>query len=348
VLKDILITACAALGILGIAAYFWEGGLGVPRQVVDDILEVRGALTAAVVGALLLALLFTTLRRASYTHLVLAEVVLVGIPGAWILGHAGQTWANQAWDLSTGSIHQLTVWDKRVTRSRRRRSYHLELRGWPDIRADRSLQVSSSLFESVKPGDCLEIRWRAGYYGDPWIESWVPREACGVRAGEPGPGKAEDRLADRSASEFAAQMRSVYRSFDEREWQQSRAQAARAIELRPLDPWAHHAAGYAAHRMQDFDGAVAHLKEAARLAPQAADVWRDLGRSQMAARRFEEAEKSHGRALKLRPDDARTLADRAATRFLVNDLANALTDAQRSCELGYVGGCEIAREIASP
>jgi tetratricopeptide (TPR) repeat protein len=53
----------------------------------------------------------------------------------------------------------------------------------------------------------------------------------------------------------------------------------------------------------DFDGAIAQLRAAAKLAPERAGLWLNLGNALRGARRGDEAEEAYRKALALRPED---------------------------------------------
>jgi tetratricopeptide (TPR) repeat protein len=236
------------------------------------------------------------------------------------------------------TVLELPVEYRYVTRGRRGSSYTLGVSGWPDVRAGRSLNVRRSLYDAAPEGSCLEVRWRIGYYGDPWVESWTPRPSCSKGRAGRDPAAAPD-------GEYARLMREVYRHFQDRKWAEALVTARRVTLLRPDDARTLQVAGYAARRAGDHAAAVVLLAKAVTLDPRAGAIWRDLGQAQMRLGRFEAAEQSLTRALLLFPIDAQALTDRAALRVRREDPAAALVDARRACELGDRQGCAIAKEI---
>lgn len=340
-LIDLLVAVCVVVGIAGALGFMWEGGLGTPRQLVDDFIEQRAGMVFAGSTAVISLLLFALLRRASFTHLVVLELLLVGLPGAWLISHTTHQALNQALDASPPELVKVEVTGSRVTESRRRRGgtrrhYHLTMRGWPDLRVPAELEVPERLYRQVLGGACIEAVWHRGHLGDPWISSWRATTDCSAVIAL-APARVRDQV--RSLVQQAE------RSMQPQDWMRVRQVAERAIVRLPDDAWLHGTAGRAAFVARDYAGAIAHMQASAERDPTILGVWRVLGHSLMRTKRFHEAAASFSRALELRPAHAETLADLAVARINDGNRTGALEAARHACGLGEHLGCDLVREL---
>jgi hypothetical protein len=182
-LADLLVAFCVLVGAIGALGFLWEDGVGTPRQMVDDLIEVRAASVFAGASAIVALLLSTLLRQASFTHLVALELLLVGLPGAWLSSHTALVVLNQRLDAAAPQVIQVKVqraWSEvsRGRRGRKRRSFYVSAVGWPDPRVPGVLQVSASLHRQARTGGCIEAVWHHGYFGDPWVSDWRGLGTC--------------------------------------------------------------------------------------------------------------------------------------------------------------------------
>ncbi len=168
-----IVGLCAALGVAGVLAYFWHGGAGLPHQMVFESIDRWSGWAAVGAVAMLLILLLGLIRRSAYTHLILIEIVLVGVPGAWFAAHASLVNANQRFDAATPTTHIVRVTKmETVTGRRNRKTYYVSIDAWPDTRAETRIKVTPDLYRSVREGGCLQVTWHPGYLGDPWVSQW--------------------------------------------------------------------------------------------------------------------------------------------------------------------------------
>jgi hypothetical protein len=164
---------CGALG--AIALFFFHESRRPPRQMVVDAITERGVWTAAICGLVLITLTVFLLRATSRLHWVLLDVLLVGVPGIYLVAHGVAIWQNQHFDTSAGSEQLVEVSSKHIVKGRKnRRTYYITVQSWPDPRADRRIKVHSDFYESLSPPTCVRVRWHPGAYGDPWVSEMVP------------------------------------------------------------------------------------------------------------------------------------------------------------------------------
>jgi hypothetical protein len=168
-----LLLSTSVIGIAGILAFFWGEGIGLPRQLVYTAIESRATSLTVIVAATLLALLILFIGRSSRTHLVLIEILLVALPGAWMSGRVLYTLENERLDRSPPTVHLARVADLYTHRGRST-SYYLVVDRWPDERFDRTLQVRAALYQRLQPGLCTRFDLHPGYFGDPWLSAIEP------------------------------------------------------------------------------------------------------------------------------------------------------------------------------
>ena len=181
--QNALLAITLCMGLAGIVALCLRLERGMPRQIVLEAIVTRGVwITALSTGALCLLALALLIGR-SRTHRVLLEILLVVAPSSWFVSTSLATWQNQHYDTNPPVVHELRVIEKNAGIPWRRhafRRYRLTVEGWPDVRADRVLEVGPDLFDSVWPQACLRVTWHQGYLGDPWISSLSQRRrGCG-------------------------------------------------------------------------------------------------------------------------------------------------------------------------
>lgn len=168
--QSLLLGTSCALGIVGIVAFFWSMGPGLPIQLEYDEIEKRAGVFAGIALVMFLGLLVSLLGRTSRTHLVLLEILLVGTPGAWFTGRTMVTINNQWHDKAPAAVHNTRIVDAYVRRSRRSTSYYIVVERWPDsIVESTRLQVRPWVYNRLARGGCADFEMHAGLYGDAWI-----------------------------------------------------------------------------------------------------------------------------------------------------------------------------------
>ncbi|MEO0367091.1 MAG: hypothetical protein AAF265_16555 [Pseudomonadota bacterium] len=125
------------------------------------------------IGLIIVALLI--LRRSSRTHIILIELSIVGLFGAFATSVATLTEINETFDQSDRERFEVKVVEKKISRSggrSSRRTYRVRTQDWTNERSTRRFQVSSRFFEDVEVGDTLVITQRSGYLGYRWVEGY--------------------------------------------------------------------------------------------------------------------------------------------------------------------------------
>lgn len=131
-------------------------------------------------GALLLVLLVLVvvifLGRSARAHIVLLEVLLVGSIGAVATSFVELRDLNMEWDQQPPVRYEVSTVDKRVSRSRRSRSYYITIRGWPTMNETKEIRVPSSLYHRTEPGKNLDLWQKPGFLKVPWVAALTLRD----------------------------------------------------------------------------------------------------------------------------------------------------------------------------
>ena len=167
------------LAAVGIAAFFFPVGLGMPRQLVETAIATRATWISGSVLAALLVFASLLMGARSRLHWVLLELVFMGGPAIWLIGNAVSQWQNQHLDVSAPQTREVRIDMKHIEHSSKSTHYYLDISGWPDPRVEKRLSVTAALFNEI-PGTpaCAHIVWHAGSLRDPWISSLAP-STCG-------------------------------------------------------------------------------------------------------------------------------------------------------------------------
>jgi hypothetical protein len=173
-LETFLLTLTSILGMAGVVAFFYGLGEGMPRQIVRANIERYGVEAGLATSIVFILLLIVALRVCSRTHLILMEVILIGLPSAWFISDAAFDWSNRALDHSPEVVTTVTIESKYTTRNRHSTSYFVVIHNWPDERAIRHFSVQQPVYNAVAGGDCVQIVLHDGRFHDPWISSFRP------------------------------------------------------------------------------------------------------------------------------------------------------------------------------
>jgi hypothetical protein len=182
--EQILLLASSVIGITGIAAFFWTEGVGLPRQLSYAVISSYAATLAAVVGAIFLLVLVTLIGRTARTHLVLLEILLVTVPGAWFAGRAYYAFENERLDPSAALEFRTHISHVYYT-SGKSRSYHLVLERALDPRLQPDMRVALKVYSQFHAGDCARFDLHPGRFGDLWLAAIVPDTRCDTPADDP-------------------------------------------------------------------------------------------------------------------------------------------------------------------
>lgn len=131
-------------------------------------------------GAALLALLVLAvvlfLGRSARAHVVLLEVLLVGSVGAVLTSFVELRDLNMEWDQQPAARYEVTTVSKRISKSRRSRTYYVTISGWPNKNNTSEFRVSSSFYHRTDRGAKLELLQKPGFLKVPWVAGLLPRE----------------------------------------------------------------------------------------------------------------------------------------------------------------------------
>ncbi len=172
-----IVATTTTLGILSVGCFFWTQGIGEPRQLAFDRIETLAALIGAGAGIVLMLMLMRLMSGTSRVHLVLLEILLVGIPGAWFVSRTVLAEINQRSDEAPAILHQTQVVNQYVVKGRRGgRSYYLVINRWPAQAADldTTLRVDRDLYAVLGPGTCITFVLHPGHLGDLWLSEIRP------------------------------------------------------------------------------------------------------------------------------------------------------------------------------
>ncbi len=128
---------------------------------------------AGLLGLMVLATL-VLLARSSRLHLVMLEVLLVGLFGAFATAFVEVRDANMELDRSEPTTLRATVVEKYSRKSRRTaRRYYLVLSDWP-VAGEGRARVHGDTYDRVQVGDPVVLYLRQGALQVPWLERVVP------------------------------------------------------------------------------------------------------------------------------------------------------------------------------
>ena len=124
----------------------------------------------------LIFIAFVFLRRSSRTHLVVLELLVMGLFGAVSTTYANLHDANIDLDTSQPMVYEVKVLDKKVSRSRSRNrrfrspTYSVFTQDWNKQKSKTRFHVSNGFFHNVSVGDQVLIVQRLGHLNYRWVE----------------------------------------------------------------------------------------------------------------------------------------------------------------------------------
>lgn len=165
-------TGLAINGLIQTHRYYY---LALPNVVDSNALWDTAAVIAAVIVAALVVTCLLMLGHGARTHLVLLELLIVGGFGAYTTASTTMRDLNMDWDTQAAqrievSLVRRYVHESLGSRSRTIDIFYLVVEDWTRPGWTRSLRVSDSLYDSVRPGQRLVVHQRPGYFGFRWIE----------------------------------------------------------------------------------------------------------------------------------------------------------------------------------
>lgn len=173
----VILTLCLVLGALGIISSFWQHGLRMPRVLIRDEIHQHAAQLTLVCAAALVALLMALVGRTSRTPALLAAIMLVGVPGAWLTAGA----FCEAWDEGDQAVTQnyrAVIAGKRAGYGGRNNRYYLRIEAWPDLRIPPEFEVDFSTYNALQSGQCVRLDIHPGTLRDPWISGISAMKSC--------------------------------------------------------------------------------------------------------------------------------------------------------------------------
>lgn len=151
------------LGIAGIVAFMFSGGGGENRQLLFINTGLWTAGMTLAIAAVVLPSFVAIMRKSSRAHLLLFELVVLGIPGVAGLMFGASCWANRHEDNSPAVQQVVEVQDRYITKGRRNsKNYHLVM-DWPDSRIDKDFGVSAEVYDQYDTTRCAKVAWHRGY-----------------------------------------------------------------------------------------------------------------------------------------------------------------------------------------
>lgn len=162
------------IGVAGVIAFLFGGGSGENRQLLFTNTGLWTAGISLAIAAVVLACFVGIMRKSSRAHLLLFELVVLGIPGIAGLAFGAACWANRHEDKHPVVQQVVEVQDRYITTGRRRsKNYHLVV-NWPDERVDRDFGVSSEVYHQYDTTRCAQVVWHRGYLDDPFLTGMEP------------------------------------------------------------------------------------------------------------------------------------------------------------------------------
>jgi hypothetical protein len=164
----ITILALAVVGAIGAA---WQYNHEGHQVVVDNITHMAiGSTVAITIG--LLGVMFLALGGTARVQRVLLDILIAGIPAAWLASSGGVMYFNESFDASAARRVPVPVERAWVTTSRKgRHSYYASLH-WQDVRATSIVQLRPDEYDQMQSQTCVDVLWRAGRFGDGWVERY--------------------------------------------------------------------------------------------------------------------------------------------------------------------------------
>lgn len=169
--QSMLLWATAILGGLGLLAWLFEGDGAVPRLLHTDRVDLVATFTALSSAIALLVGAAALLRHTSRMHIVVLEILLTALPGAWMASHALLAQYDMRADSLRGQRVRAVIDDRRETHGSRIRSYYLEFGQVPSGLEDTRMRVPRAVYESAVIGQCAHLTIRPGALGDAWLSS---------------------------------------------------------------------------------------------------------------------------------------------------------------------------------
>ena len=167
----VLLAISSGLAINGLAQVYRTSLVKIPFTVDGDaVLRDAFWIGSGVVIALVVIAIYL-LKRSSRTHLVILELLVIGMFGAVSTAYINLRDANMDFDDSRPELFETKVLDKKFRiRRKGRTTYTVVTKNWNEGKGRKSLSVSSNFYSRVRVGDWLVIKQRVGYLNYRWVE----------------------------------------------------------------------------------------------------------------------------------------------------------------------------------
>jgi len=147
-----------------------------PGHVFDPVrLLVPGTLIGLAITAGMVCLALYMLGRRSRTHIVLMELLTLGLAGSILLSYVKLHEFNQEFDGSQPVTVEASIAGKRTYkcgRRNRRTCYEVRFSSADGNIDGESMRVSATVYSRTERDDVWLLRMRAGALHVPWLESW--------------------------------------------------------------------------------------------------------------------------------------------------------------------------------
>lgn len=268
------------------------------------------------------------IRGRSGSHHELIWIVILSLVAFPLAGFGLETLFNGWLDFSPAATHSVRVTDKYTTRSKNSTNYYLLLDSWRKRGEAEKLKISVSLYRQIVPKrTIMKVVTKPGRYGFEWLVTYSVAT----------PGTA----AKGSVEGVYAYLKRGFDFYKQTNFQDAIVEYNKAIKLDPGNGEAYYFRGIAYAKSGVEDKALADFKKSIELDPIRIEAYQYL--DWILARRSEGDEiiAYWTKLIELQPNNGKAYLERGGSSFRKGDLKSALSDADKSCSLGYEEGCRI-------
>ena len=170
------------LAVVGGIGLFWKS-FHQDHQVVLDNIPKLAAWTTITIGCALLLAMFTTLGGTARAQRVFLDILIAGIPAAWLTAFCGTMYFNESLDLSVVRRVPVPIGQAWVESDRKHTHYYLAVAHWPAARGKPVVPIKSSEYQIMQSRNCVDVLWHSGRFGDGWIEGYQPHDSTSCDEG---------------------------------------------------------------------------------------------------------------------------------------------------------------------
>ncbi len=145
----------------------------------------------------------------------------------------------------------------------------------------------------------------------------------------------------RPRNRYQKHMTRAHQNFQEKKYDKALDQYNLAISSDPGKYIAYYWRGQVFARQKAHDKAIEDMNKVLELNPSYSKAHKMLGWIYCEARRYDEAIQALDRYIEVDPKDGWSYFERGLCYYKKGDLATALKDAKKACDLGYKAGCEV-------